>query len=152
MTPMLAHLGPLLGLPGARRMEKRIKVVCCVCEFILIYLRCPRRSQEVPMRAPKGAQDRPTGVQEKPKTASGRPQGSSKMAPRRPKSRPRASFTMSGPLSDVYDLSGCSKKPPRGPQDTPGPTLRILPWGSGGLKRVPNLEQFDSRGGSIRCP
>ena len=103
----------------------------------------PRGRQE----APKGAQDRPTGVQEGPKTVPGRPQDSSKTAPRRPKSRPRAPFTMLGPPSDVYDGSGCSKKPSRGSQDTPKHPPRTSPRGQDGFKGPLTFNISTPRGG-----
>ena len=59
--------------------------------------------------------------------APGRPQDNSKRAPRQPKSRPRASLTIPKPPSNVYDRSGCSTKPPRGPQDPPRTPPRTPP-------------------------
>ena len=111
-----------LGTPRGPKMQYVLR-----CFDVFAYSRLstedaqyhPKKAPSVPQEAPRGAQERPTGAQEEPKTAPGRPQDGSKTAPRWPKSRFRTSLTIPGPPSNVYDRSGCSKKPPRGPQEPP---------------------------------
>ena len=103
----------------------------------------PKRATRGPPATPRGAQGRPTGAQDGPKTTPRRPEGSSKTAPKRPKSQPRASLMMPRPSRSGYDRNGCSKKPPRGPQEPPTPG-QGLPRGP---KRARTFSRLTTRGG-----
>ena len=139
----------LLGAPWGQKMQD---VSMCFYVFAYSLLSAsdaqddPKRAPRGPQEAPRRAQGRPTRAQEEPKTAPGLPQDSSKTSPKQPKSRPRASLTMPGPPSNVYDCSGCSNMPPRGPQDAPRAPPKDLPAGPKRASKGPpagvNLRTF----------
>ena len=58
-------------------------------------------------------------AQERPKTAPGRPQDSSKMAPKWPNSRPRASLTLPGPRMTALAAQRSRQESPRTALDPP---------------------------------
>ena len=140
LDPNLGSSWAPLGTPRGHKMQYVLRFFDVFAYSLLCTSDAqddPKRAPRGPQEAPRGAQGRSTGAQDGPKTAPGRPQDSSKTAPRRPKSRPRASLTMPAPPSNVYDRSGCSKKPPRGPQDPPGNPTRTPLGGPRGLQKDP---------------
>ena len=81
----------------------------------------PKMIPRDPQEGFQGPQEEPKGSRQEPKSGSRRPQDDPKTAIRRLRNAQLASQGLLDAAKASHDRNGCSNKPPREPQDRPGP-------------------------------